>query len=676
MILWTRLDRIRSLRGFHRYTKSLLRFISRKLYSSSTSLPVTNTPSPPTVSTSVIETSPLLASLIDLCRSCGVPLQDLAPSKPGYFCKPSVKPDARRNQEDIVYEEHLKKLDPETAALLLNDLPQTSGNVALPFLEFKKLHREHARGGPIVAKRLDAAISEQKECLRCRDALFRSSFAPSQFEQWLLIRVLNLIPIRLNIVLVVSAIDFPLGVDERIFLRRVSSQNDIIVVVNKLDLWFRSVNLAQKYGRTFCQDYFNSKYSVPRENVHVVSAKLDWNMDALLDAIPTDLYVIGSVNSGKLTILNSLLFKCFQKKMTKWGDHRNRNEVREQQKAQDTLISSHLLELLLLVLMLKRRKKTNSVATIFRSKVGPGTLYFPGFTRGHIPLELGNDKSVYDVPGFTRFELPTNAPHGLFSAVTNPRALKNASAGNAVFKYGEHKSKYETIRPGQCIMLGGLVYVAFPTTTATTTKLSSMYQVRNCINITSHTFLSDVKAFQVSAKVRENWPSLAPKYLVEHSSETRWNRFVIPPFYGTIDLVIQHLGHINIKPTGAFHPEAQLRPIVVYLPPGVQAIVRQPITKYIAKSFTGRDRNGNPLRKEKIPTLSTLALHRYANKYPFYTRLIPSNDIADEHATNQAEKKRLERDTKRIYEWMISKGNVVDPMLVDLLQNATEFWAE
>ena len=57
-----------------------------------------------------------------------------------------------------------------------------------------------------------------------------------------------------------------------------------------------------------------------------------------------------------------------------------------------------------------------------------------------------------------------------------------------------------------------------------------------------------------------------------------YKRYIIPPFYGTIDLVIKDIGYINIKPTGK---KLTNELMVLYLHPSLEAIIRQPILNYI-----------------------------------------------------------------------------------------------
>lgn len=618
--------------------------------------------------------SPLLASIVSLCRSCGVPLQSLDPLLLGFYSE-SLLPKKKARPEDLAFEQALNGLEPSDITLLTNSLNKSLVDAA-SYKISKGLERQVLRGGTFESKRLETLVLLQQECMRCHDALYKSSYSASQFSQWLIDQVLDLIPSGLTIVLVASTLDFPLGLSPRIFNRKLTASSNIIVVINKADLWFERVSLCQKYGETFCKDYIDSKFGIDRANSHIVSAKLGWNMDKLFQAIPSDLYVIGSVNSGKLTILNAFMLKCFQAESR---THLNKKEIREQQKLQDRMGLPDVNNKMIHGAKHTIRRQKETVKRIFCTKVGPGSLYFPGFTRGHIPVEL-ESRVVYDVPGFAAFDSMDENPQGIYSYVSHPRVLKHACAGLGVYKSGRYDSKYHTIKPGQCLMLGGLVYVQFPEDAA-----STLYQIRNCINLAMHVFSSFQKAVKVSTQIKQI-PAMSNKFLVSHTANllSNWTRHIIPPFYGSIDLVIHQLGHFNIKPMGSYPLDAQALPIAVYLPPGVQAIVRLPITNYIAKSFSGRDNNGNPLRKENIPQLSTFALNRYANKTPFYSQLVSTSnqellDALKETGPGHDRLWYTSRDLEQLNQW-VSKFQGRKVSASDLTftsdKSMSKFWIE
>ncbi|KAM9887126.1 hypothetical protein OXX79_013843, partial [Metschnikowia pulcherrima] len=103
-------------------------------------------------------------------------------------------------------------------------------------------------------------------------------------------------------------------------------------------------------------------------------------------------------------------------------------------------------------------------------------------------------------------------------------------------------------------------------------------------------------------------------------------KHTVPPFDGSFDLVLRGLGFVNVKATGARPDPNNAEDLVVYLPKGVAAISRVPISKYITRTLSGRDKNGNVLRKEKWVQLSTKEIKRYTGKEAFFEQILPTQE--------------------------------------------------
>lgn len=519
----------------------------------------------------------LLSRLFPQCRLCGVKLQNTDPSVLGYFTRSEKVPLARTTRYDAL-EANLSDAD----RALLGASPPS-----------KKEHKHDEECDP--------------QCLRCRDVQFRlkmsEPLAPLAFDS-----MIELIDAHGRVVMVVSAQDFPLSFDRDIFKYRDPSQ--ITIIVNKADLVCATNNLAQKYGATFFQDFFHSKYRVPRENVMVALGKLGWGMPRVAEVMEPDSYVVGAVNSGKLTIVSQLLMDRYQKEAD--AVPLTANQRRRLEKLEDQRLLMRALK--------KKAAKASMAATI-----GPGTLYMPGFTRGFIESDIAPGKLVYDVPGYE-----ANEEGGLFGLLgageleEGRRAMKALARGAKMSDRGVYTSHYESVtKPGQVMSFGGLFALEFP---------GGIYQVRTCLGVNPVKFLNIEKMKKIAADPAE-FDGMSSKFLLGPHVGTpsaKFERYLVPPFYGAIDIVLRCLGHVNITPTGK---KLTNEPIKVWLPPQLGAVVRQPLTTYLSKLFTGRDAKGNPLRKENIKAKSTLALKRYANKTPFTAMLIPSEEPDKDLAT-------------------------------------------
>lgn len=518
----------------------------------------------------------LIYNLFATCNSCGIKLQNENPRKPGFYKPPSVGPKLVK-PEDEAFNRLMDGLLADDRKLLLNSSDAT------------RQQSTHATTAIATNQKKEGAI----QCIRCRDAMYKSNFSWDELPVESIDKIISTIPPDGNIVYVVNAVDFPFSLNRLIFKYRNPSQ--VTFLITKCDLLFPSAQLSNKYGATFFKDYLSRTHGADPANIHVTSGLIDWNMKDIIKALPNNSYMVGGVNSGKSTVIKSLLYTIENMK----PNYLNSKEQTKLEKQQDRMINSKAINRHQLIKS-KRKNEQN-----FKMANGPGTSYMPGFTRGHIVYDI-NGKTIVDVPGFS-----SNQTHGIYEYLT-PSIIKILSKGVKVHKRGMYDSHYESVRNGQLVTMGGLFYLCTPQ--------NAVYQIKNCINHKLHVFKSMDKAISILQNI-ENNKALEKVFVVDKKSLDRLQKFIIPPFYGSIDLVIKNLGHINITPTGK---KIDNEPLVIYLPEGVEAIIRQPLTRYISKSLAGRDKNGNPLRKELWRSKSVTHLHRFNGTTPFASSLIPS----------------------------------------------------
>ncbi|KAI3402842.2 LYS9 [Candida oxycetoniae] len=520
---------------------------------------------------------PYLYSVDQKCRSCGVKLQDEDKDKPGYFIKPSahlVHAKLPKRHEDIVFDRHLQSLSKENQELLINNFNVKKGSF-LPTDSQNETPREILQNIYTVKSDKDSM-----DCIRCRNITFQTSFKMNheQFPINELHQVVSQIPKSAPLVYLFSALDFPMGINPEIFKFR--NPKDIYFIMTKTDNLVEKRNTAgQKYARTFLSDYLEREYGVPFENIFIASSKESWNVSELYRFIPNGSFVIGNINCGKSSAIKSLML----------------DEELSNKKEQAREVACKLLY-----------KQKQRFVDSFNKKIGPGISFLPGFTRDIIPVNIGL-KTVYDVPGFSS----NSQIHQLFKSFKSPKDIHRLIECNKAYKKGTYNSRYESFKGPQVLSFGGLAYLQLP--------MNAMYQIRNVTNFNIHQFSNIAKVREIA----ENIPvSLENKFVVSnHSIDKQFNSFLVPPFYGSIDLVFENFGYVNIKPTGAKQTNELMK---LYLYPGMQAIIRQPISNYVAKTFSGYDKNGNPLRKENIFKKSTFRLIRYSGKQPLFSKLIPS----------------------------------------------------
>lgn len=515
--------------------------------------------------------------LIPKCKSCGIQLQSEQREKPGFYIKEkvNVKPPVKKNLDDV-YANALKKLNDEDKTLLANG--------AKLFHEGKL---EKQRKNDAVAEDIQSKYSPYDlECLRCRHVKFHQKFENSQFPIESPALIMDRVPPWANLVYVVSAQDFPMSLESKVFEFWPALQ--IQFVITKADLFFPNNKTAQEKGLRFFQDYLERTYRVPAEQVFIASGHVNWGISKIILSLKDDSFFIGSVNSGKSTLLQSLIYV---QHLLKSGAPQKRNS--------DTTG--------FIALQRQRIKQLD----LFKETNGPGVSFMPGFTRNVIPFELAPGKTVFDVPGFDSTDcgkLPINLL---------PGTMKGLQKGEKFHKRGTYLSHYETVKEGQCLTIGGLFFLTVPK--------SSMYRIRNMISHKLHVFRNHDKAVSCWKDLK-NIPELKDVFVM-NNTDTELFKFEIPPFVGSIDLVFKNLGYITITATGAMPDEPE--PAIIYLPRYVTACVREPISKYITKTLSGRDKKGKILPKEDWYRHSTKEMKRYIGREPLTKNLLWLGSDAD-----------------------------------------------
>lgn len=509
--------------------------------------------------------SPLLVSLLPKCSSCGVLLQQENRNQAGFFIKPKEDVRTHVKSADAAYDKIVSGMSNEDKLLLLNG---ASSDVPTAASEYRK-HKE---------KRDDV------RCLRCVNAQHKSSFDPAGFPIESVAKVMENIPPHAKIVYVINAVDFPMSINEEVFKYRPATS--ILFVVTKTDLFFQHYKAAS--GSHFFADYLYRKFGVAPENVVCASGKFDWGLSQLYSMVRDDTFFIGGVNSGKSSLILSLVVEARERK----AKLPNLKRKRAAEKLQDgpRLNRQQAVRL--------RRAEDEK----FRERNGPGVSFMPGFTQACIPVELSSRVTIWDAPGFS------SGSDNLVSSLVDPGHFRQLYKGVKLPKHGTYESHYDTAKEERIVTVGGLFKLHVPP--------ESMFRLRNLIGHPLSIFRSQ-ESLTNSLSVQEDHPG--PKGFIVDPN-TRYVKYLVPWFYGSVDLVIRHFGFVSITPTGARSGNSQ--PVVVYLPEGIDAIVRQPIVKYITRTLAGRDKKGNTLRKEHWVGKSVTEVKRYTGKEPFYTKLV------------------------------------------------------
>ncbi|EMG49045.1 GEP3 Genetic interactor of prohibitins 3 [Candida maltosa Xu316] len=554
-----------------------------------------------------ISTRSALFSLHNInCRSCGIQLQDTDSSKPGFFRLPSteVKPPNPKQLLNKKYDELVKNLSQDDRSLLTSNNFNVSRERQQQQQQAKQMEEDVE---PSTQEEITTISPRQRfenmTCIRCRSVQYQSEFnvSSNEFPVSELSEVISKIPSDAPLVYLISGPDFPLGLNPEIF--RFRDPSNLYFIMSKTDrLFHKSAQSRYNHMRKFLVRYLKSRYNVPPENIFLASGKESWKMDLLYNFIPTGAYIIGNANSGKSTLVKSLMFK--QKINT--GDIRIPYQLKAKKKLMDS----------------------------FNANVGPGTSHVPGYTREIIPIDLEGFKQIHDVPGFT----PNPKSKDFYKLLDN-KELSRLIKGVYTDKKGADDSRYHSIKGPQVLSLGGVGFIEFPANT--------LYQFKNVTSLDQYKFSSIEKVESLVGNI----PRALDKYfLVKDAGKLAdYNRFIIPPFYGSIDLVLEDIGYVVITPVGAKETNELIK---VYLHPGIRSIIRQPIINCLRNPLVRK--NEDSKAKPQPFDVST----------PFHSQLIPAD----------TEVKGKEDDYKRVNEFI--PGKKYNDEYVIHEDNKYTFWKE
>lgn len=413
--------------------------------------------------------------------------------------------------------------------------------------------------------RLNAPNS--KECLRCRYLKYQNTLISEQttYNPDIVDKIDDIKDGKM--IYVVNGVEFPSGVD-----RSLIAKYKPIIVITKCDLMFHNEAAMAKFP--VFQQYFRDNFDIPSQNVFLISNVKNWGVRNLHTFLSENLelslgmgkfFIVGDINSGKSSLISRLIF------LSK-GDVRVNYDK-------------------------------------WKLKHGPGISNYPGFTRDSLDFKLPNYQLI-DLPGLNSYQLP------------NFQKFKNVFKQTPIYKRGSHNARYQTLTNHQVLTVGGLFYLKLPQ------HSNLIVQYKNMINFEPTVLKNQQRIDEVAKTFAEN-KSLHNKFVVLPQPTSNLQHYVVPPFWGTVDLVIKNFGYVELKVTGA-KTTNELLEVLVPKDPSIDVMIRKPLANYVFKALSGRDKRGNPLTKQN-KWKSTKIINNYNSKEPFCSKLYPK--MTDQYET-------------------------------------------
>ncbi|SCU82830.1 LADA_0C08196g1_1 [Lachancea dasiensis] len=482
------------------------------------------------------------------CNACGVHLQSADRSKIGFYIAPktSQRPQEHAQLQDLkelkylLFSQDLRTLQDE-------NILQHGGNIA---------DRDRNATGAHSLPR----DTRQIVCKRCSDALHQNRYEPHEFRAFSAAEVHDFVPQNANVFHVVSLSQFPLHFNGALFT---DPNYSSALLLSKGDLLTPDKAFLQRKAPRFFADFLKAKLGLPSSpKVVAFSATRSWNIQSVFSVLRGDSYLLGSPNSGKSTLVNSLLKKYGGAKVD--SDERGIDPATCQY---------HSLR-----------------------EQGAGVSHIPNMTRNLQSYNIGN-KTINDLPGFSE-----NVDEERLDEMVNAKVLERIRKTHLFSKSKLVNQSYASVKGtdnGHCYTVSGLFYLVPPPNT--------INQVVNFIPGNEKQYRDIDKALLVATQELSTSSSGTLKQYVGVKEslcrKENFTRHVIPPFQGTVEIVLKDIGFLQLKATGRYQFSGLYE---IWVPKNVQVCVREPLARLIETCYDNhlKSQGSIPSFQDKRPVIS------------------------------------------------------------------------
>ncbi|TID20350.1 hypothetical protein CANINC_003643 [Pichia inconspicua] len=415
-------------------------------------------------------------------------------------------------------------------------------------------------------------------CKRCHDLMDHGIFdvATYSFEN-----VMEKIPADATVVNVMSIIDFPTACNSIVHKDR--DPKSIYYFITGADYFYQKKEQVKNLGEHYLRDTLSKYMNADPDKVFFVSSKTGWYVPESFAKLPRGpVYLVGRTNAGKSSLLKRLILM-----------HSN---IKLDKKVTKTEITSGKQ-------LAKMDIKT------------PGVYFAPGFTRDVQKFTNIPGLTIYDTPGYISADLGIYK-HFLPEVNRQNRDYPTFTAENHRI-YSSFKFKGKAGYDGNVLCSYGGVFFLQPPHGAVFQRVNFFPYKTNQIEYRCRNW---ERALQVNAKRTK---AHVGKFLFKEDSINDMVRYVIPPFYGTIDIVIQDFGFFSIAPTSS--PKDASGLFQIWVPNNVKVIIRDSIFKYLYKRHELRDQTGNVVKKSNVVRKGVVTLKRIGNDKLYFSELVPAN---------------------------------------------------
>ncbi|EDO15524.1 hypothetical protein Kpol_479p12 [Vanderwaltozyma polyspora DSM 70294] len=377
-------------------------------------------------------------------------------------------------------------------------------------------------------------------CKRCSDAVHQNKYDVMDFKNCSLKEVIRSVPNDKPIVSIASLPEFPFHVNKNIL----ENEKESVLVFTKADQVLKTSSATSTRLPIFFKDYFKYHLGLQVNKVLAVSSLKKWNLSGLLSNLRNNSYFLGNPNVGKSTLMNSLIQRYNGTKLD-FNSNISDDMVNDAQ-------HKHL-----------------------RKAQLAGVSHIPNLTRECQGYQV-DKKRIYDLPGYSENvdELP-------LERIVKSNWLEWVRKTNLFDTKKVKKKPYITIKGtenGRCYTIGGLFFLQPPP--------YSINQIIKFIPGEPYIFKNVTRALETFKSVYGNdTPHPLEKYCGindEYCDITKYQRHVIPPFQGSIEIVFKDIGYILLRSTGRYSFNGLYE---IWVPKGISVCIREPLEKLIEEGY-------------------------------------------------------------------------------------------
>ncbi|GAV55151.1 hypothetical protein ZYGR_0AS04750 [Zygosaccharomyces rouxii] len=381
-------------------------------------------------------------------------------------------------------------------------------------------------------------------CKRCNDALHKNQYDLKEFGRYTVADVLEKIPRGSNVLHIVPLPEFPFHFEKS--LLEVPHFNTSLLLT-KGDQLAKDKSTLQRRALPFFKDFFRYQLNIITNKTVTVSAMKKWNIPSAYAAMNANTYLVGDANVGKSTLINSLMQRYLGYKI-----HTDR-------KGQ-------------IVTPEPNAKDLKNIKQFFRNQ-SAGVSHIPNMTRNLQGYRVG-DKFIYDLPGFT-----TDINGVYYEDIIQKDWLERTRKTEKFDTKKLKKQRYDSVKgteKGNCYTLGGIFFWR--------PAAGTVNQIISYIPGEGREFGNIDRGLEVFRACKDDTHPLAKfcGVLPHICQKENYVRHIIPPFQGSIEVVLKNIGYVVIKTTGKY----QFRGLhEFWVPRGIDILVREPLELLISEGF-------------------------------------------------------------------------------------------